>query len=438
MSNKIQKIAFILIISLNIINANEIQSRIVGGEKITSIAGKEYLVALMSKNNGYYSTSCAGTLISPLYVVTASHCISDNDIYVFANNHILPDDQQLQGMISGSGPSAVTGDVSIVERVFYFSDFIDTAKDIALLRLETPITIQKYPSLPTVGQTETLISQNTKMDVTGWGITSPGQLGGGIPAGVVVQEKTSRSQHIKGKPKTTQPTTQPTTAQTTKAQPTTTQTTKTQPTAAEIAQAQSNQTGAPQGAIQIPSRDLHTLLTTTLTKEQCKQDISGNGPSGPSANALNNIICAGGSVVNEKAKGACTGDSGGPLVYKNGDTLTLIGVVSSGAGACTDVKSTNYTKVEAFLTFIDDAKKGNFESSGKLRKGDMKDLQQGWSLIGTEKVIDNNTTILTNDITKIYIYDSKLRTWTKFDINNGVPSSDLHIPPKSGFWVYKP
>lgn len=428
MSNKIQKIAFILLISLNIINANEIQSRIIGGEKITSIAGKEYLVALMSKNDGYYSTSCAGTLISPLYVVTASHCISDNDIYVFANNHILPDDQQLQGMISGSGPSAVTGDVSIVERVFYFSDFFTTAKDIALLRLETPITIQKYPSLPTVGQTETLISKNTKMDVTGWGITSSGQLGGGI-----VQGRTSRSQHIKGKPTTTE-----TNTTKTKTKPTTTATTKTKPTAAEIAQAQANQTGAPQGAIQIPSRDLHTLLTTTLTKEQCRQDISGNGPSGPSANALNNIICAGGSVVNEKAKGACTGDSGGPLVYKDGDTLTLIGVVSSGAGTCTDVKATNYTKVEAFLTFIDDAKKGNFKSSGKLRKGDMKDLQKGWSLVGTEKALDNNTKIFTNDIQKIYTYDSTLRTWTKFDINNGVPPSDLLIPPKSGFWVHKP
>ncbi len=38
-------------------------------------------------------------------------------------------------------------------------------------------------------------------------------------------------------------------------------------------------------------------------------------------NMLNNTICAGGSLVNEKDKGACNGDSGGPLIYKNGDNL---------------------------------------------------------------------------------------------------------------------
>ncbi len=64
MFNKLEKISFVLLISYIFINANEIQSRVIGGEKLTSIVGKEYLVALMSKSDEHYSTSCAGTYIA--------------------------------------------------------------------------------------------------------------------------------------------------------------------------------------------------------------------------------------------------------------------------------------------------------------------------------------------------------------------------------------
>ncbi len=84
------------------------------------------------------------------------------------------------------------------------------------MKLKTPINIDKYPSLPTIGQTERLISQNTKMNLSGWGIT-------GIDK-------------------------------------------------------------SKEGAT--PSIDLHILLTTTLTKEQCKKDIYANNSSETSTEEL--------------------------------------------------------------------------------------------------------------------------------------------------------
>ena len=94
--------------------------------------------------------------------------------------------------------------------------------------------------------------------------------------------------------------------------------------------------------------------------------------------------------------------------------------------------------MEAFLSFIDEAKKGTFQSDGILRKGYIKDLPKGWSLIGTEKTITNNTKLFTSDIGNVYFYDSKLAKWVIYKITNGTPPDNFNIPGKSGFWVDKP
>ncbi len=113
-------------------------------------------------------------------------------------------------------------------------------------------------------------------------------------------------------------------------------------------------------------------------------------------------------------------------------------MVSGGEGECTNLISSNYAKVEAFLGFINTSKKDNSTSNSPLTKEYIKNLGKGWYLLGTEKIIDSNTKIFTNDISKIYIYGSTSRKWTRFDINNETPPSNLYIPANSGFWTYKP
>jgi len=64
-----------------------------------------------------------------------------------------------------------------------------------------------------------------------------------------------------------------------------------------------------------------------------------------------NMICAG---YEDGRKDSCQGDSGGPLVVKNGESRTLIGLVSWGYG-CGEVQQPGvYTKVQNYLDWIED------------------------------------------------------------------------------------
>jgi secreted trypsin-like serine protease len=52
------------------------------------------------------------------------------------------------------------------------------------------------------------------------------------------------------------------------------------------------------------------------------------------------------------SSGVCFGDSGGPLMYKNGKKWTQVGLVSFGQGSCSTDSASVYTKVVAYLPWI--------------------------------------------------------------------------------------
>jgi secreted trypsin-like serine protease len=77
-------------------------------------------------------------------------------------------------------------------------------------------------------------------------------------------------------------------------------------------------------------------------------------------NSFNNdlMIAAGRFIERERVySGACRGDSGGPLLATFGTTSVLLGVVSFGAIDCNASNPTAYTRVSAYLDWIDEAVK---------------------------------------------------------------------------------
>ncbi|NXJ85014.1 CTRL protease, partial [Trogon melanurus] len=60
------------------------------------------------------------------------------------------------------------------------------------------------------------------------------------------------------------------------------------------------------------------------------------------------MLCAGGAGAS-----SCQGDSGGPLVYQNGDSWTLIGIVSWGTTNCNVRAPAIYTRVSQYRNWID-------------------------------------------------------------------------------------
>ncbi|XP_045506921.1 phenoloxidase-activating enzyme-like [Colias croceus] len=64
---------------------------------------------------------------------------------------------------------------------------------------------------------------------------------------------------------------------------------------------------------------------------------------------LENIICAGG----DEGKDSCRGDSGGPLMYEDGNTYTVVGILSFGQIQCgTAGKPAVHTDVYKYMTWI--------------------------------------------------------------------------------------
>lgn len=69
------------------------------------------------------------------------------------------------------------------------------------------------------------------------------------------------------------------------------------------------------------------------------------------------LLIAAGNLVDgsRNFSGACRGDSGGPLFATFGSTDVVVGIVSYGAADCRTTKPTVYTRVAAYLDWINEA-----------------------------------------------------------------------------------
>ncbi|OXB58486.1 hypothetical protein ASZ78_009051 [Callipepla squamata] len=85
---------------------------------------------------------------------------------------------------------------------------------------------------------------------------------------------------------------------------------------------------------------LQQVTLPLISQSQCQQYWGSKITS--------SMLCAGGAGAS-----SCQGDSGGPLVYNNGNSWTLIGIVSWGSSNCNVNTPAVYTRVSHFRNWID-------------------------------------------------------------------------------------
>lgn len=152
-----------------VVNSKEISPRIIGGTN-TSISSAPWMVQLLFEfdNDGIYYFTCGGTLVAPNKVLTAAHCVTDED-----GNAL---DMVGQGMILGGtaklagGPNDEGTAVKISRSYFagsYNAAAIDN--DIALLTLAKPLT--GTPAQPAPYRDTTRYAPGTTATTYGWGMT---------------------------------------------------------------------------------------------------------------------------------------------------------------------------------------------------------------------------------------------------------------------------
>lgn len=131
------------------------------GHKLRIIGGREsakgnwpWQVALL---NHHLVPFCGGTIITPQFVLTAAHCVRRN-LYVRAGEHDLASEE-------GTEQEVKVAQVYIHPN--YSRETVDG--DVALLRLATPLQMNKYVSNVCLPSRRENVPINTLATILGWG-----------------------------------------------------------------------------------------------------------------------------------------------------------------------------------------------------------------------------------------------------------------------------
>ncbi|KAM9318521.1 ST14 transmembrane serine protease matriptase a isoform 2-T3 [Pholidichthys leucotaenia] len=144
------------------------KQRIVGGE--TSEPGEFPWQASLHING--YSHVCGASLISPKWLVTAAHCVQDQDTLKLskARNWIVYLGLHTQG--NYTGPVQKRSISKIIPHPYYNTETFDN--DIALMELESEVTYSDNIQPICLQSTEEVYKPGTVMFISGWGATKEG------------------------------------------------------------------------------------------------------------------------------------------------------------------------------------------------------------------------------------------------------------------------
>ncbi|XP_069973385.1 venom protease-like [Penaeus vannamei] len=159
--------------------ANDV--RIIGGEEISPPNKYPWLVGLLQSETVEDGFSCGGSIISPNYVLTAAHCLFDEDDLAIpaeelqvgiANHNFNSEDDDIPGVTQ-----VVDVESYITHEDYIHGELSDFNNDIALIHLKETLDLTSYPQVRPVCLPS---DPNTKYEgqtgtVVGWGDTKNGK-----------------------------------------------------------------------------------------------------------------------------------------------------------------------------------------------------------------------------------------------------------------------
>jgi secreted trypsin-like serine protease len=110
---------------------------------------------------------CAGALVAPEWVLTAAHCLFDEDLSIFK---IRLNSANAYGPLNPDGGEERTIVEAHVHPEYNYDDAIGQYVDLALLRLSEPVTSIAPVMLPTSGNLGDLYDSWTPVHTAGWGM----------------------------------------------------------------------------------------------------------------------------------------------------------------------------------------------------------------------------------------------------------------------------
>ena len=273
------------------------EARIVGGTEAEASAWPwtVSILAIGRAGDTRAQQFCGGSVIAPRWVLTAAHCVDESvapeDIQVLVDTHRL-----------GQGKGRRI-DVHAIHR---HEDFVDRSNenDIALLELSRPARVEAV-GVPDPARSAELTAPGTPATVIGWGYLREVDLHcevGSSERGDACWTDSGNEGHLVD-----------------------------------------TRTGQPVRLSDVLPAHLMEVEVPLVDERTCLDAYPGQAIDA-------RMLCAG---ELEGGKDSCQGDSGGPLVLRDGDAWVQAGVVSWGHGCARPGKYGVYTKVAAFVPWIE-------------------------------------------------------------------------------------